>query len=121
MFGRLLLGGSGFLAAALQLAALVSLRRRAADSATGAASAPDFALPTCPAACPPPSLAFCAGPLLDTVERWVDLVGESGFLDFAFYLALVAFGAFLGRATVRPEAPAVRPDARRRPSLPRGP
>ena len=61
-------------------------------------------LDTCPASCPSPSLAFCAGPLLDRLETAASVVFP--FLPvFAFGLACFVFGVFVGKCSSPCPAP----------------
>ena len=53
---------------------------------------------TCPASCPGPSLAFCAGPLLDQAELVIEAV--RGYLPaFCFGFVCVVFGFVFGRCS----------------------
>ena len=56
---------------------------------------------TCPAECPAPSLAFCAGPLLDLLDAYVDVAVETG-RGLRGWLPAVCFGVaglVIGRLT----------------------
>ena len=67
---------------------------------------------TCPAACPAPSLAFCAGPFLDVLGAYADAAVETsrGLREWLPALCFGAAGIVIGRLT----APA-RPAPLRRP------
>ena len=64
-------------------------------------------LDTCPAECPAPSLAFCAGPLLDSLGAYVDAAVEvsRGLREWLPAVCFGAAGLVIGRLTA-PVAPA---------------
>ena len=54
---------------------------------------------TCPATCPPPSLAFCAGPLLDKAGFVIE-AARGYFPAFCFGFVCVVLGFLIGRCSV---------------------
>ena len=125
--GILTVAGSSLVATLVREATLAIVRPLAVPPAAElAADYGGFPLvvDTCPAECPAPSLAFCAGPALDVAEAFLDsaltLACDLRWWLLGAGLALSLVGAFwLGRVTAPRAVPALQPHVVRGPAADR--
>ena len=95
MVARVALALCGFAASLVHLSLVGRLRPFVAPA--GAPLGLSWDLPVCPADCPAPSLAFCAGPVLDYAERLLEQRLVSPVVLVCGAAALLAAGFLLGR------------------------